>query len=181
MELIESTPDFSQPSAVDDSKSLQAQIESLIFGEVKEGCLTRKSFGYLLAWSSLLKKIDNGRIKAQLSDRDDYTSIIGTITEYLEQNTFIYETLLVIIVAFLPKVKKVSMKHQEILDFDPAQTDIEDPYSARLMSLYSLVGFMKSFPSLARKYYQNCDKQLLDIVMPYIKTIVSPAILDNEI
>ena len=73
------------------------------------------------------------------------------------------------------------MKHQEILDFDPAQTDIEDPYSARLMSLYSLVGFMKSFPSLARKYYQNCDKQLLDIVMPYIKTIVSPAILDNEI
>lgn len=50
------------------------------------------------------------------------------------------------------------MKHQELLDFEPAQMDIEEPYSARLMSLYALVGFMKSFPSLARKYYQNCDK-----------------------
>ena len=99
----------------------------------------------------------------------------------MEQNNFIYETLLVIIVAFLPKVKKVTMKHQELLDFEPAQMETEEPYSARLMSLYALVGFMKSFPSLARKYYQNCDKQLLEIVLPYIKTIVSPAILDNEI
>lgn len=61
----------------------------------------------MLAWSSLLKKIDYGRIKAQLADRDDYTSIIGAITEYLEQNTYIYEMLLVIIVAYLPKVKRV--------------------------------------------------------------------------
>lgn len=40
---------------------------------------------------------------------------------------------------------------------------------------------MKSFPSLARKYYQECEKQLLDIVMPYIKQVVSPAILEHEI
>jgi len=89
VELIESTPDFTQPASGDDAadkpqKPLQAQIESLIFGEAKEGCLSRKSLGYLLAWSSLLKKIDSGRIKAQLAERDDYTSIIGTITEYLE-------------------------------------------------------------------------------------------------
>ena len=49
------------------------------------------------------------------------------------------------------------------------------------MSLHTLVGFMKSFPSLARKYYQDCDKKLYDIVLPYIKQVVSPAILDNEI
>jgi len=40
---------------------------------------------------------------------------------------------------------------------------------------------MKSFPSLGRKYYQECDKQILDIVMPFIKQVVSPAILENEI
>ena len=45
---------------------------------------------------------DNGRIKAQLANRDDYTAIIGTITEYLEQNPYLYEMLLVIIVAYLP-------------------------------------------------------------------------------
>ena len=111
----------------------------------------------MLAWSSLLKKIDNGRIKAQLADRDDYTSIIGAITEYLEQNTYIYEMLLVIIVAYLPKVKRVQMVLQDLHDFEPAQMEI-DVFSSKLMSLYTLVGFMKSFPSLARKYYQNCDK-----------------------
>ena len=51
----------------------------------------------------------------------------------------------------------------------------------RKLALYTLVSFMRSFPSLARKYYQDCDKQLLEIVMPYIKSIVSPAILDNEV
>ena len=59
--------------------------------------------------------------------------------------------------------------------------DIDDLQSSKLMSLYTLTEFMKSFPSLARKYYSNCDKQLLDIVMPYIKQMVNPAILDNEI
>jgi len=73
-----------------------------MFGETKEGCLSRKVFGYLLAWSSLLKKIDNGSLKAQLADRQDYTQIIASITSHLEQNRYIYQMLLVIIVAFLP-------------------------------------------------------------------------------
>ena len=59
--------------------------------------------------------------------------------------------------------------------------ELDVPYNSKLMILYTLVSFMKSFPSLARKYYQNCDKKLLEIVMPYIKQIVSPSILDNEI
>ncbi|TNV72666.1 hypothetical protein FGO68_gene17533 [Halteria grandinella] len=50
-----------------------------------------------------------------------------------------------------------------------------------LFTVYTLLNFMKSFPSLARKYCQECDKQLLDLVMPFIKQIVSPSILDNEI
>ena len=40
---------------------------------------------------------------------------------------------------------------------------------------------MKSFPSLGRKFYQDCDKQLLDIMLPYIKSVIAPAILENEI
>ena len=40
---------------------------------------------------------------------------------------------------------------------------------------------MKSFPSLARKFYQDCDKNITEIMLPYIKQVVSPAILDNEI
>jgi len=49
------------------------------------------------------------------------------------------------------------------------------------MALMTLTNFMKSFPSLGRKYYQDCDKSILEITLPYIKSVVSPAILDNEI
>lgn len=173
VDLIENPPQIDEES--------QNSMEAMMFGKTKEGCLSKAAFGYLLAWSSLLKKIDCGGIKAQLAERDDYTSIIGTITEYLEQNRYIYQMLLVIIIAYLPKVKKVTVGPEELKNFEPAQMDIEDQQNTKLMSLYTLVGFMKSFPSLARKYYQDCDKQLLDIVMPYIKQVVSPAILDNEI
>jgi len=173
VDLIENPPQIDQES--------QNSMEAMMFGKTKEGCLSKVAFGYLLAWSSLLKKIDCGGIKAQLAERDDYTSIIGTITEYLEQNRYIYQMLLVIIIAYLPKVKKVTVGPEELKNFEPAQMDIEDQQNTKLMSLYTLVGFMKSFPSLARKYYQDCDKQLLDIVMPYIKQVISPAILDNEI
>jgi len=40
---------------------------------------------------------------------------------------------------------------------------------------------MKSFPSSARKFYGDCDKSLTELMLPYIKAIVSPAILENEI
>jgi hypothetical protein len=80
----------------------------------------------LLAWSSLLKKIDCGGIKAQLAERGDYTSIIGTITEYLEQNRHVYQMLLVIIIAYLPKVKKVTVGSEDLKNFEPAHMDIDD-------------------------------------------------------
>jgi len=181
IEQIENPPSIDDDEAQASQDIADTDIENLIFGNEREGCLKRKALGYLLSWSSLLKKIDCGRIKAQLEDRDDYTSIIGTITEYLEQNRFIYQMLLVIIVAYLPKTKRVQITQEEYYQFDPALIDIEEPAQAKLMSLHTLVGFMKSFPSLARKYYQDCDKKLYDIVLPYIKQVVSPAILDNEI
>jgi len=36
--------------------------------------------------------------------------------------------------------------------------DTESQQHTKMMALYTLVGFMKSFPSLARKYYQDCDR-----------------------
>lgn len=90
-----------------DDQTFKHQIESLVYGHSKEGCFNKKIFGYLLAWSCMLSKIDLGNFKAQLNGRDDYTAILATISEYLEQNKFVYQTLLVIIVAYLPKVKRV--------------------------------------------------------------------------
>lgn len=44
--------------------SSNANIESIIFGDSKEGCMNNKVFGYFLAWNAILIKIENGRIKS---------------------------------------------------------------------------------------------------------------------
>ena len=56
-----------------------------------------------MTWSSLLKKIDCGRIKATIQNKDDYLGVLSVITDYLEQNREIYQMLLVMIVAYLPQ------------------------------------------------------------------------------
>jgi len=103
------------------------------------------------------------------------------LNEYLEENDGIYRMLLVNLLAYLPEEKRGLQEAYNVSSFEPEYVDLSDNKSTPLLTVYTLLNFMKSFPSLARKYYQECDKQLLDLVMPYIKQIVSPAILENEI
>ena len=116
-----------------------SQIEALVFDGDKKGCIKKRELGYLLTWSCLLKKIDNGRIKAQLMNRDDYLAVISCVSEYLEQNEDVYQMLLVIIIAYLPHQKKLDVTLADLDAFEPAQIDIEDAQQAQLMSLYTLV------------------------------------------
>ena len=112
--------------------------------------------------------------------------MLASLTDYLEANSPIYEMLLVSLVPFLPIVNK-SVGSQEnynrdLAEFQPEYCSaLSQERSSRLMTLHTLINFMKSFPSLARKFYDTCDKQLLAVTKPYIKQIVSPAIMENEI
>ena len=181
MSLIEMIQ--SPPSAEDEHNGEEqtTQVEQLVFGSTRQGCLSRQAFGYLLAWSSMLQKIDEGRVKSQIEQRDDYQAVLGAISDFLERKHYIYEMFLVIVLSYLPKQKRVQVSVESVANFDPVQMDLDSDSEAILMSLHCLVGFMKSFPSLARRYFQGMDKRLLDIVMPYLKQVVNPAILENEI
>ena len=112
-----------------------------------------------------------------------YNKVISSLTEFLEEDRSIYETLLVSIVPFLPKNKKglTDIFSNNLGHFTPEYCDLSSVYDAKLFCLHTLINFMKSFPSLARKFYQECDKNLIEIMLPYIKQVVSPAILENEI
>jgi hypothetical protein len=66
-------------------------------------------------------------------------------------------------------------------NFAPEYCEIASAESSINLCLVSLINFMKSFPSLSRKFYSECDKIRLEIMLPYIKAVVSPAILENEI
>lgn len=66
-------------------------------------------------------------------------------------------------------------------NFALEQADLSDKDAAMLLCLRSLTNFMKSFPSLGRKFYQDCDKRVLNVTLPYIRSVVSPAILEDEI
>lgn len=77
--------------------------------------------------------------------------------------------LLVNLLAFLPEEKRGLADAYNVSGFEPEYLDLTDKKASSLMTVYTLLNFMKSYPSLARKYYQECDKQLLELVMPYIK------------
>ena len=110
---------------------------------------------------------------------------MASLTDYLEANSPIYEMLLVSLVPYLPIVKKnvgaQDNYHRDLAEFEPEYGTLTDERSSRLLTLHTLINFMKSFPSLARKFYDTCDKQILAVTKPYIKQVVSPAIMDNEI
>ena len=75
--------------------------------------MSNKVFGYLLAWNAMLLKIENGRIKSQLqaeqgnSQASDYMQVLAALTEYLETDASAYQMLLVSLVPYLPKIKKM--------------------------------------------------------------------------
>jgi hypothetical protein len=75
--------------------------------------MTSSVFGYFLAWNAVLIKIDQGRIKSQISaaqeasgKNTDYMNVLAALTEYIEEKSFIYEMLLVSLVGFFPPIKK---------------------------------------------------------------------------
>ena len=112
--------------------------------------------------------------------------MLASLTDYLEANSPIYEMLLVSLVPFLPIVTKTVGEHErynrDLANFSPEYCSVmAEERASRLMTLHTLINFMKSFPSLARKFYDTCDKQLLAVTKPYIRQIVSPAIMENEI
>jgi hypothetical protein len=77
--------------------------------------------------------------------------------------------LLVNLLAYLPEEKRGLNDAYNVSAFAPEYVDLSEKKSQAMMTIYTLLNFMKSFPSLARKYYQECDKQVLDLVMPFIK------------
>lgn len=64
IELLETPPSFGSTDQEHQILLPSSQIEHLIYGEDREGCMTHRVFGYFLAWNALLSKIDNGRIKS---------------------------------------------------------------------------------------------------------------------
>jgi len=161
---------------------MQEQLDKLVYGESQEGCINKKAFGYLLAWNALLCQMEHGRTMATLQNKNDYNSVLSALTEYLEQNQELYQMLLVVTIAYLPHVKKnLSDSCSRVSTFAPEYIDLSYAPDSKIMSLFTLVNFMKCFPSLGRKFYRECDNNLIDIVIPYIKQVVSPAILENEI
>lgn len=148
--------------------------------------MSNKVFGYLLAWNAMLAKIEHGRIKAQFASEQfgEYLKVLSALNELLETDGTTYQMMLVSLVPYLPKIAKKGVQEsysQELGAFGPEYCNPKEPKQTRMLCLMSLINFMKSFPSLGRKFYQECDRQLLDVMLPYIKTVISPAILDNEI
>lgn len=101
------TPDNEAPTDIGTQFMASNEVlEKLVLGESQEGCMNSKVFGYMLAWNAMLLKIEQGRIKSQLTQAGQYQTVLASLTDYLEANSPIYEMLLVSLVPFLPIVTK---------------------------------------------------------------------------
>lgn len=88
-------------------------------------------------------------------------TVLAALIEYLEEDTFIYEMLLVSLVGFFPPIKKgLSDSYAiEIASFAPEYCKASiSAKQSRIFCLYTLINFMKCFPSLARKFYSDCER-----------------------
>lgn len=145
--------------------------------------MNTRMLGYLLAWNALLIKIECGRIKSQ-GNITPYSQVLSALSEFLEEHKYIYEMMLVLFVDFLPEFRQKSIAQaykNELANFAPEYCDLSSIRASQVFVLSTLINFMKSFPSSARKFYSETDKQITAHMLPYIKAVVSPAILENEI
>jgi hypothetical protein len=88
-----------------------------------------------------------------LQNHTDYSSVLGALNEYLEENDGIYRMLLVNLLAYLPEEKRGLQDAYNVNSFEPEYIDLSEKKSQSLLTIYTLLNFMKSFPSLARKYF----------------------------
>lgn len=96
----------------------------MVFGDLKEGCMNHKIFGYFLTWNALLIKIENGRIKSQLSNNENYGTVLGALNEFLEENYDVYQMLLVSLIAYLPDYKRGLQDAFNVSTFEPEYIDL---------------------------------------------------------
>jgi hypothetical protein len=66
--------------------------------------------------------------------------------------------LLVSLLAYLPEEKRGLADAYNVNKFEPEYFDLTDKKQNALYIVYTLINFMKSFPSLARKYYSECER-----------------------
>jgi hypothetical protein len=81
--------------------------------------------------------------------------VLAALTEFLETDASAYQMLLISLVPFLPKIKKMQqdMFKNEIKEFVPEYCNPKDSRQTQILCLVTLINFMKSFPSLGRKFY----------------------------
>jgi hypothetical protein len=86
IEALEHPPNLHEDLKKEDSEEEEEakfMLEDIV--GAKETSRT-KAFGYLMAWNSLLNKIEQGRVKTTLENDSDYSQVLSAVSEYLEEN-----------------------------------------------------------------------------------------------
>lgn len=86
--------------------------------------------------------------------------MLTALTDYLESKADVYQIMLIALVPFLPDMHKVAAQgyKQDLAQFSPEYCELTSLRQNQVFVLHTLINFMKSFPSSARKFYQESDK-----------------------
>lgn len=191
LEIIEKAPNF-QEDVAQNEEGDQTESEDEFVNEgfmniqgsstlLDDKLMNKEVYTYLLAWNSMLNKINNAKMKLKFEQDHEYLRVINSLQEFLTMNQHVYEMFLIIIVAYLPSKGTQKYYKNTLIDCKPEWVDLNDQTKIDEFALYSMYNFMTNFPSLAREYYHNCDRRIYDVVYPIISKLISPAIMENEI
>ena len=190
IEIIERGPEFKEETKEANEEGEESEDEVIHEGYMNiesastlldEKIMNNDVYSYLLAWNAMLNKIGCAKMKLKLEQDHEYLRVVNTLQEFLTMNQHVYEMFLIVIVAYLPTKINQKSNPRQILDWKPEWVDLNNQSSIEEFALYSMYNFMTNFPSLAREYYQDCDKRIYNVVYPIISKLISPAIMENEI
>lgn len=191
LDIIENAPDLKDEIEQQDEDQLEESEDEIInegFMKIQgastlldDKLMTNEIYSYLLAWNAMLHKINHGKMRLKFEQDHDYMRVINSLQEFLTMNQHVYEMFLIIIVTYLPSKSIQKWNKVNIIDCKPEWVDLNNDSRIEEFALYSMYNFMANFPSLAREYYQACDKRIYEVVYPIISKIISPAIMENEI
>ena len=191
LDIIEMPPDIKEETHHHDEDELEESEEEIVHEGymniqssstlLDEKIMSNNAYSYFLAWNSMLNKIGNAKMKLKFEQDHEYLRAINSLQEFLTMNQHVYEMFLIMMIPYLPQNVKNKWSPSNILDCKPEWIDLNDQKLIREFGLFSMYNFMANFPSLAREYYQDCDRRIYDMVYPIISKVISPAIMENEI
>ena len=138
-----------------------------------------RTLGFVLGWLLVLSKYQTEKFhleKKQENSENDFTVCVKTLLEGKEEVVTVFLTSLF---AFFPE----HVAHSSLLkpELSIGLVDLFDEQSCGELACFALYTFLKTFPALARSWWNHSEKRLSALVLKFVTKVLSSHMYSSEI